>query len=125
MSTTGLPYITDTVTTTNTTSSPYVISSRGGPIGNTGPVHTVTAPGGVITDLDKINMADLTSEIFEAKVEDLLNLWVARFGNEWVDLDTLAEDQTFTRVYKRLRQTGQLEQHYLTDRARFVCRKPE
>jgi len=123
MSLTGLPYITDTTTTT---SSPYIIStSSGGPFGSTGPTHTITAPGGVITDLDRINMADLTSEIFEAKIEDLLNLWVARFGNEWVDLDKLEDDQTFTRVYKRLRQTGQLEQHYLTDRARFVCRKPE
>ncbi len=100
----------------------YTVASRGGPFGNVG---TMNAPGGVITDLDRINMADLTSEIFEAKIEDLLNLWVARFGNEWVDLDKLEDDQTFTRVYKRLRQTGQLEQHYLTDRARFVCRKPE
>lgn len=94
----------------------YTVSSRGGPFG---------AAGQTIPALDRINMADLTSEIFEAKIEDLLNLWVARFGNEWVDLDTLEADQTFTRIYKRLRQTGQLEQHYLTDRARFVCRKPE
>lgn len=116
-------------TTANNHNSGSLYISSGGNLGigssNTGPMRTVTAPGGVITDLDRINMADLTSEIFEAKVEDLLNLWVARFGNEWVDLDKLAEDQTFTRVYKRLRQTGQLEQHYLTDRARFVCRKPE
>lgn len=119
MSLTGLPYLTDT------TNGAYSISSLGGPFGSTGPTHTLTAPGGVITDLDRINMADLTSEIFEAKIDDLLNLWVARFGNEWVDLDKLEDDQTFTRVYKRLRQTGQLEQHYLTDRARFVCRKPE
>lgn len=70
-------------------------------------------------------MADLNSEVFNAKIDDLINLWVTRYGNEWVDLVDIETDEFYLRVYKRLRQLGQLEQHYLTDRSRFVCRKPE
>lgn len=98
-----------TVTVSNST-------SRGGPFGATG--HVVTAT-------DRINMADLNSEVFNAKIDDLINLWVTRYGNEWVDLIDIEQDEFYLRVYKRLRQLGQLEQHYLTDRSRFVCRKPE
>ena len=91
-------------------------TSRGGPFG---------ATGQVITQTDRINMADLNSEVFNAKIDDLINLWVTRYGNEWVDLIDIEQDEFYLRVYKRLRQLGQLEQHYLTDRSRFVCRKPE
>lgn len=74
---------------------------------------------------DRVSMADLNSEVFNAKIDDLINLWVTRYGNEWVDLIDIEQDEFYMRVYKRLRQLGQLEQHYLTDRSRFVCRKPE
>lgn len=91
-------------------------TSRGGPFGATG--HVVMAT-------DRVSMADLNSEVFNAKIDDLINLWVTRYGNEWVDLIDIEQDEFYMRVYKRLRQLGQLEQHYLTDRSRFVCRKPE
>lgn len=97
-------------------------SITGGPFGSSG---RITAPGGVLTDMDKVNMEDLKSEVFDAKIDDLINLWLTRYGNEWVDLVDIEQDEFYLRVYKRLRQTGQLEQHYLTDRSRFVCRKPE
>jgi hypothetical protein len=97
-------------------------SNTAGPFGAVG---RVTAPGGILTNMDRVNMQDLNSEVFNAKIDDLINLWVARYGNEWVDLVDIEGDEFYLRVYKRLRQTGQLEQHYLTDRSRFVCRKPE
>lgn len=87
--------------------------------------NTVTAPGGVISNAGSIDMADLKSEVFDAKIDDLINLWLTRYGNEWVDLVDIEADEFYLRVYKRLRSVGQLEQHYLTDRSRFVCRKPE
>ncbi len=77
-----------------------------------------------VSDND-ITSEDLKLEVYNAKIEDLVNLWVARFGNEWVDLVDIERDNFFTHAYQRLRQLGQLEQHYLTDRSRFVCRKPE
>jgi hypothetical protein len=55
----------------------------------------------------------------------LLNLWLARFGNEWIDVMVLEDDQFYKLAYQRLKQLGEVEVHFLTDRARFVCRKPE
>lgn len=64
-------------------------------------------------------------EAFKTPVATLLNLWLTRYGNEWVDLEDIEKDEFFAIAYKRLKQMGELEQHYLTDRARYVCRKPE
>lgn len=72
-----------------------------------------------------LTMVDLEKDVFNISVETLINLWVTRFGNEWVDLETIDNDDFFVNAYKRLKQLGHLEQHYLTDRAKYVCRKPE
>ena len=63
-------------------------------------------------------------EAFKTPVVTLLNLWLTRYGNEWIDLEDIEKDEFFAIAYKRLKQMGELEQHYLTDRARYVCRKP-
>lgn len=73
----------------------------------------------------RIDMADMNSDVFNAKIDTLINLWVTRYGNAWVDLDQVLEDEFYQRVYKRLKTLGELEVHFLTDRAKFVCRKPE
>ena len=83
-----------------------------------------TFNGGVITNMDKVTLMDLDSEAFKTPIDTLINLWVTRYGNEWVDLDKITEDDFFSSAYKRLKSLGQLETHYLTDRSRFVCRKP-
>jgi hypothetical protein len=72
-----------------------------------------------------IKEQDLKHTAMETPIYTLLNLWVARYGNEWVDMVDIENDPFFAIAHKRLKQMGQLEQHYLTDRARFVCRKPE
>jgi hypothetical protein len=94
------------------------------PAKHTSFTNTVTAPGGVITDVDSVTTADLDSAAFNTPIETLANLWVTRYGDEWVDVDRLLEDSFFGAAYKRLKSVGRLETHYLTDRARFVCRKP-
>lgn len=68
---------------------------------------------------------ELEHEAYETPVVTLIDLWVTRFGNEWVDLETIDNDEFFSKACKRLKQMGQLEMHYLTDRARYVCRKPK
>ncbi len=98
------------------------VGNGGGPFGSSG---TITAPGGVITDADKVSMADLNSEVFSTPVETLINLWLTKYGNAWVDIADVMEDSFYGRVYKRLRSLSELEVHYLTDRARFVCRRHE
>jgi hypothetical protein len=68
---------------------------------------------------------DLEHDAYETPVSTLIDLWVARYGNEWVDLETVDDDVFFSLTYQRLKNLGQLEIHYLTDRARYVCRKPK
>ena len=68
---------------------------------------------------------ELDHEAYSTSIENLVNLWVTRFGNEWIDLTTIEDDDFFNLAYRRLKQMGELEVHYLTDRARYVCRRPE
>ena len=68
---------------------------------------------------------ELDHEAYNTSIENLINLWVTRFGNEWIDLATIEDDEFFNLAYRRLKQMGELEVHYLTDRARYVCRRPE
>lgn len=85
---------------------------------------TIHAKSVITTDIE-VSMEDLNSDVFSAKLDTLINLWVTRYGNNWVDLDQVMEDVFYGRVYKRLKAMGELEVHFLTDRARFVCRRPE
>ena len=89
--------------------------SMGGPFG-----RTQRAP--IIDDYS--DTKELASEAFNVPVERLIDLWTAKFGNEWVDMVDIATDGFFSGAYKRLKQLGELETHYLTDRSRYVCRKP-
>ena len=85
---------------------------------------TIRAAGGVITDVDEVNMTDLESLPFSTPIEMLINLWVARYGNEWVDVNEVLTDAFYGLAFKRLKAMGKLETHYLTNKSRFVCRKP-
>jgi hypothetical protein len=76
------------------------------------------------TNTHAVSMKDLQSEAFNTSVETLIDLWLTRYGNEWVDMEKIEGDEFYVLAYKRLKSLGQLETHYLTDRARFVCRKP-
>lgn len=57
--------------------------------------------------------------------ERLIDLWVTRWGHDWVDLADLSGDQFFQDAYTRMRREGELEVHFLTDRAKYVCRNPK
>ena len=73
----------------------------------------------------EITSAMLESEAFNVPVNRLIDLWVARYGNKWIDLTELEDDEFFNTAFKRLKQLGEVEVHFLTDRARYVCRMPE
>ena len=73
----------------------------------------------------EITSAMLESEAFSAPVDNLVNIWVTRFGHDWVELESIEEDAFFSLAFKRLKQLGEVEVHFLTDRARYVCRMPE
>ena len=73
----------------------------------------------------EITSAMLESEAFNIPVDSLINVWVIRFGHDWVELERIEEDAFFSSAFKRLKQLGEVEVHFLTDRARYVCRMPE
>ena len=125
---------------------PYAITNTAGPPANmhaniTGRTSVTNTNSGTVTIVDSgvevsrlnkygqtdslVTMVDLEKDVFKIPIDTLINLWVTRFGNEWVDLETIDNDDFFVNAYKRLKQLGHLEQHYLTDRAKYVCRKPE
>jgi hypothetical protein len=108
---------------TNTGASNTAIGFSGlsNPSNSTG---TFRAPDGVITKTDEVNMEELESLPFNTPIETLLNLWIARFGNDWVDVNEVLAEEFYGLTYKRLKSVGQLETHYLTNKSRFVCRKP-
>ena len=68
---------------------------------------------------------ELEHEAYNVAVDALIDLWVTRYGNEWIDLSEIESEDFFRLAYRRLKQMGELETHYLTDRARYVCRRPE
>lgn len=68
---------------------------------------------------------ELAGSLFEMKIDDVINLWLAKYGNEWVDVFEVKHDSYYKYVYARLKAVSELEQHYLTDRSKFVCRKPD
>ncbi len=87
---------------------------------------TIRREGTIVGDVfPPATRMDLDHDAYETPVATLIDLWVARFGNDWVDLETVDEELFFGLAYQRLKNLGQLEVHYLTDRARYVCRKPK
>lgn len=73
---------------------------------------------------NSLTEAMLSNDVFSVPVEALVDIWVLRFGHSWVNLDDIENDEFFRLAYTRLKSLGQLEVHYLTDRAKYVCRKP-
>ena len=73
----------------------------------------------------EITTAMLDSEAFSIPVSRLIDIWITRFGNRWINIEEIEEDAFFSGAFRRLKQLGEVEVHFLTDRARYVCRMPE
>jgi len=73
----------------------------------------------------EIDEAQLNSEVFRTPIDTLANVWTAKYGDRWIDLEAITSDACFSLVYKRLYQRGMIETHYLTNKSKYVCRVPE
>ena len=73
----------------------------------------------------EVTTAMLESEAFKIPIDRLVNIWIARFGHDWVPMELIEDDAFFKLAFNRLKQLGEVEVHFLTDRARYVCRMPE
>ena len=96
-------------------------------VNNVTPVYTFVESLGVTPKIPEFDLSasELKCEQFDMKINDLVNLWLAKYGNEWVDVQEVKHDNYYKYVYARLKAVSELEQHYLTDRSKFVCRKPD
>lgn len=87
---------------------------------------TIRREGTIVGDIyPPATSVELDHPAYDTPVSMLIDLWVTRFGNDWVDIETVDNDDFFRLAFKRLKAIGELEVHYLTDRARYVCRKPK
>lgn len=94
--------------------------------GTAGPPPTITTVTGTSTiwnapftappprDFRQItSMSDLDHVVFKTPIEDLVNMWLARFGREWVDKQEVLDDEFFEWVALRLRGVARLEEHVI------------
>lgn len=73
----------------------------------------------------RLTSAEQNDAVFQTPVATLIDLWVEKYGFLWVDVDCVEQDPFYRLAYARLKALGHLEVHYLTDRSKYVCRKPE
>lgn len=80
-------------------------------------------PFEVYLDMEMLNDA---SSPYNVAPETLANLWVVRFGKEWVDAEKIGdeekEDIWWRHAANRLRELGYLEMHTLASSYRVVLR---
>lgn len=55
-----------------------------------------------------------THPAFTASMQDLQNMWRARFGSDWVRSDVAEQEEFFDLAARRLLSAGRLESHHLT-----------
>lgn len=70
-------------------------------------------------------MLEDQSSPYNISPETLSNLWVVRFGKEWVGSDTVDDDEQvefWRHAANRLRELGYLEMHTLASSYRVVLR---
>ena len=108
------PWVTTVSNNTSSMTTANLISNQGGPFGATAKPHNYT---------NSIELKE--NEAFNTDVQTLSDLWLAKWGNEWVDIQEIHDDRFWSIAYERLKQLGMIEQHYLTDRATHVCRRPK
>ena len=66
--------------------------------------------------------SDLDHAVFKTPIEALVNLWIARYGSEWVDKSIVEGDEFFEWAALRLRNIGRLEEHKLYSEGKVVLR---
>ncbi len=78
--------------------------------------------------LRNVITAHLATPVFETKIDDLVNAWLAKFGDGWIKRDEIfkAEDPEFFELAaQRMMKCGRLEEHTLMDTMEVVYRVVE
>lgn len=59
--------------------------------------------------------SDLDHAVFKTPVEALINMWVAKYGEDWVSKDLVLDDPFFEWAAMRLRSLSKLEEQSFTE----------
>ncbi len=59
--------------------------------------------------------ADLSNEAFNTPVETLVNLWLARYGDAWIDKSTVLGEKFFEITAQRLIRLSRMEEYTVID----------
>jgi hypothetical protein len=65
---------------------------------------------------------DPKNPAWDASISTISDLWLAKFGNEWVSEDVLNNDTFFSIAATRLYKLNRLEKHNVPDRFHSVYR---
>lgn len=55
--------------------------------------------------------SDLDHAVFKTSIEDLSNLWLAKYGVDWINKEVVTNDEFFGWAVLRLKNAGKLEEH--------------
>ena len=75
------------------------------------------------TDLMPASPTTQLNENGHVSLDVLHDLWDARWGNDWVPMELINDDAFFQKAYIAMLKAGEIETHFLTDRARYVCKR--
>jgi hypothetical protein len=67
---------------------------------------------------------ELEHPAMTATVQEVENLWLQRYGRDWQDSTEVLKDAFFRVAYARLKNLGRIEETYLADKNKAVCRLP-
>ena len=69
-----------------------------------------------------LNEAALTHEAFDTPIDTLCNLWLAKYGDTWVQKADVIDEEFFSLAAQRLLSLGKMEEYYMSDTGRSVLR---
>jgi 3-oxoacyl-ACP reductase-like protein len=102
-STTLDTYVTGAITATNTITGLGIAQQ-----GLVGAVYTQTF-------LRQPTMDDIHNHAaFKASLTELSDLWRIRYGNDWVNIDKVVNDDFYSMAAQRLMRTNRLESHTIS-----------
>lgn len=79
-------------------------------------VHRAQAQSAQLKQLRQVHArSDLDNAVFKTPIDTLVNLWVAKYGTEWVEREKVLGDEFFEWAAMRLRGIGLLEEHAYWD----------
>lgn len=86
----------------------------------TGPIYSTA----IFPTMMQLRSFDLEHPAYQMSVDTLVDMWLVKYGTDWVDADEVDKDPNYRMMMHRLHQLGKLEHCHLIDKSQHVCRLP-